>query len=124
MSNRHEYNGNGHGPLDSEYFAEDPKESSGIDLIAEERSRQKIKYTNEQDDRQTKSELAWLASCLSAEQTIYVLRQFADGQFNFVPAWPYRFPKQRHDRIGALVRAGALICAEIDRLQRAKKSAS
>lgn len=97
---------------------------NGIELIAAERQRQKSKegYTPKHDDEHDGGELARFA----AYYTLFDLQSNAMSHWqrfvNF--AVPYLVP---HDwcgnpknRIQNLTRAGALIAAEIDRLQRLK----
>lgn len=90
---------------------------TGIELIAEERSRQinDLDYTATHDQVYDNQELSKAAAC-------YLL--YADAYPNRgepPPLWPwddeYWKPK---DYLKDLVRAGALIAAEIDMLQRTK----
>lgn len=87
----------------------------GIELIAEERAAQVSRegWTPEHDDEHDHFEMAAAAGCyafLAAHQ----LR--ADHLPNHWP-WDAKWWKPK-DQISNLVRAGALIAAEIDRLQR------
>jgi hypothetical protein len=90
---------------------------TGSTLIAEERERQLADeaWTPEHDDTHTNGELALAAVCYAAPEAI---------RDNFPPRmWPYegRWWKPCPDnRVRELVKAGALIAAEIDRLQRIK----
>lgn len=87
---------------------------SGIDDIAAERRRQieDEGWTAEHDDEHDNGEMAIAAACYAGDRR----------KFNMAapPAWPWSTlwwkPK---DRRSDLVRAGALIAAEIDRLDRA-----
>lgn len=108
---------------------------SGVERIAAERARQVDEegYTAEQDDRWEAGQLAEAAACYSMPGNLYVERRFAGG-VRFVDPWPFRIylDKRRsvganypdrievegEERIDRLVKAGALIAAEIDRLQR------
>lgn len=100
----------------------------GVGLIAKERQRQIAEegWTAEHDDRHTRSELA-LAACAYSLPKSY--------NFDGVPVTPQRLYDltwwdqkwfKRSDKIDArpesmipnLVKAGALIAAEIDRLRR------
>lgn len=89
----------------------DEIEMNGADLIKQERIRQIAVegWTPEHDDKYTHGELWLAASC-------YI------GLDDFEKApelWPWlRKWWKPKDRISNLVRAGALIAAEIDRLQR------
>jgi len=87
---------------------------TGVELIAEERQRQVIEeeWTAEHDDQWVNGELAQAAVCYAINHT--TLRQSITWE-NWPWALGYRKPK---DPIRDLVRAGALIAAEIDRLQR------
>jgi hypothetical protein len=97
--------------------ARNPKpesKSSGVDLIAKERQRQieKEGWTPEHDDTHTLRELARAAICYA---TPHIKTQTPPR-----PMWPWHddFWKPSDDPIRNLVKAGALIVAEIDRLQR------
>lgn len=88
---------------------------SGTLLISEERDRQIFEegYTDKDDDVQTGESLA----CAAA---VYATPTTKRGP-NFIRyMWPYssKYYKPTEDRIRELVKAGALIAAEIDRLQR------
>jgi len=89
---------------------------SAIDDIAAERRRQiEVKgWTPDHDDTHDGDELAWAAVAYAAPDG---LRRFCDA--NDVIIWPWEpawwKPK---DRRRDLVRAGALILAEIERLDR------
>jgi hypothetical protein len=99
---------------------------SGIELIAAERQRQIAVegYTSEHDDEHTMGEMPAAAMC-------YAL-QAVDGKIkaldkrDFVQEWwPWDsdYWKPTTDPIGNLVKAGALIAAELDRLQREQEMA-
>jgi len=99
---------------------------NAIELIAEERARQiSVEgWTPEHDDAHSDSELAraaasyampgWLRNlhvrpiCIEATHTLHAK----------IWPWEIRWWKPSEDRIRELVKAGALIAAEIDRLQR------
>jgi len=82
--------------------------STGACKIKAERSRQLIqeKWSNTHDDQHTHGELVAAASC------------YLEGSSDQWP-WEESFWKPQ-DRIRNLTKAGALIAAEIDRLERAK----
>lgn len=90
---------------------------SGAELIATERRRQVEAegWTPDHDDGHNDKELRWAAACylLSGEITI-------DGEDFRLRCWPWAdfWWKPSPDPIRNLVKAGALIAAEIDRLQR------
>lgn len=113
---------------------------TGVELITEERARQiKVeKWTTEHDDHHDKDELAWAAVCLAAPDRVYVHKKYAK-QIAFVDPWPWDPPydKRPHpalgnypepeqatldQRIDLCVKAGALLAAELDRLQRIKNA--
>lgn len=96
---------------------------TGIELIAEERARQVSKegWTPEHDDDHDNGSLAAVA----AQYALIAREQVLGDKGPFAPTpglWPWDVewfkPK---DSIRNLVRAGALIAAEIDRIQRAAK---
>lgn len=97
---------------------------NGVELIAAERDRQVNQegYTREHDDEHDDAALlnaAW-AYLLASRQI--VTKQ--PGWLHRVPAaWPWgrAWWKPSDDPVRNLVKAGALIAAEIDRLQRAQE---
>ena len=108
--------------------------TDGAALIAAERARQVAAegWTLEHDALfHTQGELAWAATCYAAPKTVY-RQQYVGTDFVFSEPWPASYDAGMHrgeggwgpwrrpdcDRITELVRAGALIAAEIDRLQR------
>lgn len=101
---------------------------TGVELIAEERQRQieKEGWTPEHDAEHTDESLSKAAACYampSNERTKY--QSFHSQYGNFPRWWPFswdlKFWKPTPDnRIKELVKAGALIAAEIDRLQNLK----
>lgn len=106
---------------------------TGAQLIAKERQRQisKENWTAAHDDEHTGGELALAAACYATPVQLYQKRDFANA-VEFIDPWPWesRWDKRPHDgnvlrpattsqRIDLLIKAGALIAAEIDRLQRA-----
>lgn len=126
---------------------------TGIELIGAERARQVTEenWTPEHDDGHKDSALAWAAVCYAAPGRVYIERHGID-RVSFVDPWPFRahadlsgrgfydWDKRKKDergyhtnyvqmppagdRIDYLVKAGALIAAEIDRLQRARYPAA
>lgn len=119
---------------------------SGIGLITFERRRQieEEGWTAEHDDEYTDGSLALAAVCFATPEKLYVKEEHA-RQICFDDPWPSswddkydkRFEygsNRRHssnvipepatysheERIDLLVKAGALIAAEIDRLNRIK----
>ena len=90
----------------------------GIELIAAERIRQVEEkgWTLEHDDGHRHGELAKVAATLAVATTDAVVRD-EDGYGSGDNPWGLE--SKLLDPIRALVVAGALIAAEIDRLQRA-----
>jgi len=95
---------------------------SGAELIAAERQRQidAEGWTPEHDDSHVHHEIAEAARCYVS---LYIAREFGRPRGLPMPTaktWPEGWEwKPSDDPIHNLVRAGALIAAEIDRLQRA-----
>lgn len=113
------------------------KLTHGVGLIAAERQRQISQkgWTSKHDDEHDEGELALAAACYAAgkERThlihplnsprgmeeagySYTYSEPAPGQITW--PWDSEYYKPGDDRICELVKAGALIAAEIDRLQR------
>ncbi len=111
----------------------------GYTLIKEERLRQTKEegWDAAHDDDHSKDELAWAAVCYAAPDNVYVMRQGSGGigHVVFADPWPWssqwdkrpttfdrkgyrRREPTPEERLRCLVKAGALIAAEIDRLQR------
>lgn len=95
---------------------------TGIELITEERQRQieKEGWTPEHDDEHEEQELATAAAIYAMPSA---LREYKNP-YHFVPTpklWPWHegwWKPTPENRIRELQKAGALIAAEIDRLQR------
>jgi hypothetical protein len=87
---------------------------SGVELIAEERQRQidQEGWTEEHDDQ-------WQGGEMAKAAMAYTYSRYISSKDVLVLYWPWdkKFWKPK-DPIRDLVRAGALIAAEIDRLQR------
>lgn len=101
-------------------------ELSGVELIAAERRRQVDEegWTTNHDDQHDQQQLAWAAACYAAPEAIYRREdtEFGDpngAQVRWWHPWPWSWRKPTTDRLDALIKAGALIAAEIDRLKRA-----
>lgn len=106
---------------------------NGAEMIATERQRQVEAegWTFEHDDEHEDEEMALVATWLLAPQRFKKYVDYGrDSELppsywvlritgNNVPPWGVLAKKQT--RIEALTKAGALIAAEIDRLQRAEK---
>ena len=112
---------------------------SGIELIAEERQRQieVEKFDLNRDEDYNGGELIGAAGCYAAnavnkyygfDKTRFQVRepgiQSTDGSAHLLGDWKDGWPwgkewdkRKKHDMLRSLVIAGALIAAEIDRLQ-------
>ena len=86
---------------------------NGADLIKQERIRQiSVEgWTPEHDEQWTREQLAEAATFYAAPEKYGEMLAF----WPWAPEWN---KKREHDRIRQLAIAGALIAAEIDRLQR------
>jgi hypothetical protein len=91
-------------------------DSYGAQLIAAERARQISEegYTAESDDRQTAGQLGMAASCYALPPTL------RDEPLPMLWPWSGMVWRPSPSRIRELVKAGALIAAEIDRVRRAE----
>ncbi|MBF9252456.1 hypothetical protein I2I11_04050 [Pontibacter sp. 172403-2] len=103
---------------------------NGIELIAEERQRQleKEAWTPDHDSNHNCEELVHAAKCYA---TAAIANSYSKRNITYTGyrpgeeapnAWPWekRWWKPSADPIRNLVKAGALIAAEIDRLQNNK----
>jgi hypothetical protein len=110
---------------------------TGADLIAAERTRQVDVegWSAEHDDEHDDDSIAWAAVCYAAPDLVYHKTDMANV-VEFADPWPWdrRFDTRPYNgncvqpndpdgkvRIRQLVKAGALIAAEIDRLLRKEK---
>lgn len=95
--------------------------ANAVLLILAERARQiKVEgWTPEHDNTHTMGELAKAAACYALPATVREMFPTSDGAY---PAnWPWsvvHWKPTPEDRVRELVKAGALIVAEIERLQR------
>lgn len=95
---------------------------AGIKLIAEERKRQKEVegWTAENDKKHSNGELATAAVCYA----LPAMNRYSSSWRPDIPVfWPWEnkwWKPTPNDRLRELVKAGALIAAEIDRLQNLK----
>ncbi len=122
---------------------------AGIELIADERQRQidSEGWTADHDDEHTDGSLAFAAICYAAPDLLFRKDELAAGNFYRDPwpnSWDRRWDKRPYfsgsrdnvsntvgdpdlytdeERLDLLVKSGALIAAEIDRLQRAGHTA-
>lgn len=98
---------------------------TGVELIAEERIRQlkELGYTLEHDEKWCKDDkLAKAAACYAGAPTLG--NEYRTG---LIPPklWPFSgdaWKPTPDDRVRELTKAGALIAAEIDRLQRKEET--
>jgi hypothetical protein len=100
---------------------------SGIELIAQERQRQieKEGWTAEHDSRHKNEELAWVA-CYYAMPGIIVYVDGNDPAISPETMYPVTWnecwaKRDKKSRTQQLAVAGALIAAEIDRLNKQEK---
>jgi hypothetical protein len=99
---------------------------NGIDLISEERLRQiSVEgWTQQHDDQHTDNSLAKAAACYAMPKETREMYQSLSKVHGWFPrwwpeSWDLKFWKPTpKNRIRELVKAGALIAAEIDRLKR------
>jgi hypothetical protein len=96
-----------------------PLQQTGVELIAAERQRQvEVEgWTPEHDAGHAGESLAIAACCYALPPTMR--RYHFDGAAPTLWPWSITAWKPTDDRVRELVKAGALIAAEIDRLQRA-----
>lgn len=96
---------------------------TGAEQIAAERRRQKTDegHTDEADDQWKEGQLARAAVCYTVPTEFFPVL-FGKARFDGVPDfWPWDkkwYNPKAARRVQDLVRAGALIAAEIDRLDR------
>ena len=103
--------------------------SNGISLILAERLRQMQQegWTPEHDDTHTQCELLGAAraySLIAFSQGIHGTIRMDDPPVSCPDEWDIKWWKPSPDPIRNLVKAGALIAAEIDRLQRKEQNES
>ena len=97
---------------------------TGLDLISDERKRQMHEegWTAEHDMKHTCDELAKAAACYAVGTTnVCSAAHSSDGNYVFKNLWPWdkkSDKRNKHSRLKQLAIAGALIAAEIDRLQQ------
>ena len=98
---------------------------NGIQLIAAERTRQieDEKYSSRHDDQHNRGEM--VGAAIQYASLVYTATSDPNHKLSTLPVpmfWPWEEKTWRpsDDIVRNLVKAGALIAAEIDRLQRAK----
>ena len=101
--------------------------SIGLDLITEERIRQIVEEGRslDHDQQHESSQLLYAAICYASPEPIFVKRNIVSQKkgcigTSFQDPWPYDFADKReeHSRIKQLQIAGALIAAELDRINK------
>ena len=93
----------------------------GIERIKAERERQIAKegWTPEHDDSHTREEMAIAAACYAVKGTYAMCIERRIDCTNDAWPWSEEWDKRnKHSRLRQLEIAGALIAAEIDRIQR------
>lgn len=100
---------------------------TGIELIRDERQRQKDAegHTKQHDAEHILNELCYASAYYLSPETLYVKRENTKDPSELIyfhDCWPTNWDrkwakKEKHSRLRQLVIAGALIAAEIDRLQ-------
>ena len=116
---------------------------TGIELIIEERQRQIVKegWTAEHDEQHLEGQLALVASLYATPIPLFARVEKDGGGIEIYDPWPWhdgiectRYgdgttykvnawdKRKKHNTMRKLIIAGALIAAEIDRLQRQSKS--
>ncbi len=115
---------------------------TGAELIVAERERQMSKEgwdARHDDEMNTEGELALVAALYATPIPLFARKEQRNGGTSFIDPWPWfdtieitrygdglttQIPawdkRKKHSELRKLVIAGALIAAEIDRLQRIK----
>lgn len=99
---------------------------TGVEIIAEERKRQieEVGFTLDHDIQYQHGQLSTAAACYALPSTNQILSTY--GLFVSMKRWMLwplakEWWKPSNDRIRELAKAGALIAAEIDRLNKLKQ---
>lgn len=119
-------NPNSQSPAGDRPAADGPAVNPGAQLIAEERERQISKegWTSEADDAHANTEMASAAIAYTrAAQASITHRHYFDTIYQGEWPWGPEWWRPSSDPVRNLVKAGALIAAEIDRLQRRNATA-
>jgi len=100
-----------------------PPSAPVADIVAERIRQVTLGYDAAHDDEHDEGEIALAAACYAAPQMIYVDESNSDdrGEYRFVDPWPFDWTEDKrrwYDRRRQLVIAGAMIIAEIERLDR------
>lgn len=97
---------------------------TGVELIAAERERQvsELGWTAEYDDQEHHNgDLVRVAICHAAHDVVTIFERVTTSRATIYRSpWPmsWRDRTTEHSRIRRMVIAGALLAAEIDRIQR------
>lgn len=97
------------------------READGVALIEAERDRQRIDegWTDDHDDDHGRGEMAIAAACYATHGTDAAV-EYPDAPWDCLPGWPWSAGDWKPGtQVRNLVKAGALIAAEIDRVLRA-----
>jgi len=102
---------------------------TGLELIIKERERQITQegWTKEHDDKQAPFSMSNAGACYAMElfkntQVLNTTKREIDSMIDYMWPWDGKWWKPTpDDPVRQLVKAGALIAAEIDRLQRLRK---
>ena len=116
---------------------------NGVELIAEERKRQKEEkgWTPEHDSQHSNGELSMAAACYAAPKKIYCSKSSGENHLIMEDPFPFQYrisgrvamesdtwvyymtkdKKEGKSRLEQLTIAGALVAAEIDRLLELEK---
>ena len=115
---------------------------TGIEEIAAERKRQveSERWSSKHDDQHTNKSLALAAALYAAPIPLFQKDDLARGGVSFIDPWPWWLKdhdpqsraapvpnwdkRQKHSYRRRLAIAGALLAAEIDRLDRAEAKAA
>jgi len=99
---------------------------TGTELIAKERQRQITEegWSTERDEQHSGGELVAAGACYALNYLgFYIGTRHDKGGFSDLWPWAYEWWKPTpKDPVRQLVKAGALIAAEIDKLQRQRGS--
>jgi len=100
-----------------------PDQKSGVELIADERARQIAVegWSFGHDDEHDECELARASACYALPPNIRNRWFNKELLWNLWPWEPKWWKPSSGDRVRELVKAGALIAAEIDRINRLTK---
>jgi hypothetical protein len=97
---------------------------TGVGLIAQERRHQvQLGFTASRDDEHVRAELVIQSAALALAGTSCRIHDPCFSEYEDGDGWGF-LEKYSEDRVRALTVAGALLAAEIDRLQRATEGKS